>query len=138
MTLIVLGTALVWTEERVTDPLRVVTPPRSVDGRRVPTVDVFDLVSSTSLLRYLEDLTEIEPHSGWRLCGSAGEREALTYIEHRLGQFGFLVGNGLEVERQHFRTIAGVEIHQARLELEIGSIEREVLADAIAGHPYNL
>ena len=138
MTLIVLGTALVWTEDRVTDPLRVVTPPRSVDGRRVPTVDVFDLVSSTSLLRYLKDLTEIEPHSGWRLCGSAGEREALAFIEHRLHQFEFLVGNGLEIERQYFRTIAGVEIHQARLELEIDSVEREMPADAIAGHPYNL
>jgi hypothetical protein len=138
MTLIVLGTALVWTEDRVTDPLRVVTPPRSVDGRRVPTADPFDLVSSTSLLHFLEDLTEIEPHSGWRLCGSAGERQALAYIEHRLGQLEFLVGHGLEVERQHFRTIAGVEIHQARLELEIDSTEREVPADAISGHPYNL
>jgi hypothetical protein len=58
MTLIVLGTALVWTEDRVTDPLRVVTPPRSVDGRRVPTADPFDLVSSTSLLHFLEDLTD--------------------------------------------------------------------------------
>jgi len=138
MALVVLGSARVWTEDRVTDSLAVVTPPRSVEGRRMPTVDPFNLVSSISLLRSLEDLTEIEPHSGWRLCGSAGEREALTYIEHRLGQFGFLVGNGLEVEQQYFRTIAGVEIHQARLELEINSIGHEVPADAIAGHPYNL
>jgi len=65
-------------------------------------------------------------------------KQPLTYIEHRLDQFGFLVGNGLEVERQHFRTVVGVEIHQAHLELEIDSIEHEVPADAIAGHPYNL
>ena len=36
------------------------------------------------------------------------------------------------------RTIAGVEMHESRLELEIGGSMVEVPADAIAGHPYNL
>ncbi len=104
----------------------------------MPEVDPFDLVSSISLLSVLEDLTEIEEHSGWRVCGSAGEREALTYVEQRLAQHAFLVNAGLEVKRQSFRTIAGVEIHQATLEIEAGSTMQTVPADATAGHPYSL
>ncbi len=106
--------------------------------RRVPVASPFDLVSSTSLLHILEGLTQIQEHSGWRTCGSAGEREALDFVEERLARFAFLTANGLEVERQAFRTIAGVEIHQARLILDIGSTTRAVPADAIAGHPYSL
>ena len=106
--------------------------------RRVPAASPFDLVSSTSLLQILEDLTQIEEHSGWRTCGSAGEREAFDFVEEHLARHGFLTANGLEVERQSFRTIAGVEIHQARLEVETGSMKRYLPADSIVGHPYSL
>ena len=116
----------------------ITSVPRSASGRSAPDSDPFALVSSVSLLRYLEGLTEIEPHSGWRVCGSAGEREAFAYVERRLGQLSFLETLGLEVERQRFRTIAGVEMHESRLALEIRNLMVEVPADTIAGHPYDL
>jgi hypothetical protein len=124
--------------DRSTDGLTVTSMPRSPSGRIAPNNDPFALVSSTSLLRYLGALTEIEPHSGWRVCGSAGERTAFAYVERRLGLMSFLERLGLEVQRQSLRTIAGVEMHESRLEFDIGGSMVEVPADSIAGHPYDL
>ena len=137
-TLIIFGVAHAWSADPASGPKVGEALSKPVGGRRQATADPFDLVSSASLLRFLEDLTQIEPHSGWRVCGSAGEREAFEYIEKTLARNAFLAANGLEVERQSFRTIAGVEIHQARLSIEIGSMTRTVPADAISGHPYSL
>ncbi len=136
--LIVFGTAEVWSADPISGQKADVALSKPAGDRRVPEADPFDLVSSTSLLNVLEDLTEIEVHSGWRVCGSAGEREALTYVEQRLSRHQFLTARGLEIERQSFRTIAGVEIHQARLEIEVSSTWRTIPADATAGHPYDL
>ena len=136
--LIVFGAVHAWSAEPMTDQKADVALSKPAGDRRMPEADPFDLVSSTSLLQILEDLTEIEEHSGWRVCGSAGEREALAYVEQRLARHAFLTATGLEVERQSFRTIAGVEIHQATLEIEVASTTRTVPADATAGHPYSL
>jgi hypothetical protein len=125
-------------EDRSAEASLVTSVPRSPSGRSAPTSDPFALVSGFSLLRYLEGLTEIEPHSGWRVCGSAGERKAFAYVERRLGQLSFLETLGLEVELEDLRTIAGVEMHESRLVLGIGGSMVEVPADTIAGHPYNL
>ena len=107
-------------------------------GRAAPQVDPFALVSSDRLLEVLEDLTEIGQHSGWRTCGSSGDRQALDFVENQLARHYLLRARGLEVHRQSFRTIAGVEIHTAWLEITVGSSTTEVPADAIAGHPYSL
>ncbi len=117
---------------------RSLDPPRSSSRRMTPTSDPFDLVSSEFLLRYLEDLTAIEAHSGWRSCGSTGERQAFQYVEDRLRRMRFHLRNGLRIEVQDLRTAVGVEFHQSRLVVEIDGAEFEIAADAIAGHPYDL
>ncbi len=111
---------------------------RAVRGRRAPAADPFALVSSVTLLDTLQDLTDIGAHSGWRTCGSSGDRQALDFVEDQLARHFFLRVRGLEVQRQSFRTIVGVEIHTARLEITIGSSTVMVPADAIAGHPYSI
>jgi len=110
----------------------------AVAGRCTPQVDPFALVSSDTLLEVLQELTEIGEHSGWRTCGSSGERQALDFVENQLARHLNLRARGLVVERQSFRTIVGVEIHSARLEITVGSLTTVVPADAIAGHPYSL
>ncbi len=125
-------------QERAFGTMTPAVKPRPAGDRLIPAVDPFEIVSSTSLLRYLEDLTSIEAHSGWRTCGSAGDEQTLNYLEQRLQSFAFLVDHGLEVERESYRTIAGVVFHRSLLEIEVEAIFREVPADAIAGHPYDL
>ena len=38
-----------------------------------------EMISLDSLLGFVEDLTAIQPYSGWRNSASSGEREALDY-----------------------------------------------------------
>ncbi len=116
---------------------KILTAPRPTGRRVAPAADPFDLVSDTSLLRFVDALTAIEPHSGWRTCGSSGELEAFDFVGDRLRRYGYLTGIGLELELQNFRTAVGVEFHESEVVLEIGRHGVEVPADAIAGHPYH-
>ena len=61
-----------------------------------PSADPFDLLSLESLFAFLEDLTAIQPYSGWRTSGSEGEAEALDYVAGNLGALGYLQSLGLE------------------------------------------
>jgi hypothetical protein len=95
-------------------------------------------VSSEHLLATLRDYTAIGAHQGWRCCGSRGEVEAIEFLIDRLASFDGLVGLGMETERQSFRTIAGMDMWQSQLELEVDGELREVPADAPTGHPYRI
>jgi hypothetical protein len=95
-------------------------------------------VSSEHLLATLEEYTAIGAHRGWRSCGSRGEAEAIVFLVDRLAGFGHLVELGMQVERQSFRTIAGMDMWQSRLELMVDAELREVPADAPTGHPYRI
>jgi len=111
--------------------------PRTSTRRVAPHADPFELISAASLLRFVDALTAIEAHSGWRTCGSSGELQAFDFVEERLQRLRFLVGMGLEIEVQNLRTAVGVEFHESRLVIESGGLEVEVPADAVAGHPYS-
>ena len=54
--------------------------------------DPFDLVSQESLFNYLEDLTSIQPYSGWRNSATEGEAEAMDYVATTLGDFAYFDG----------------------------------------------
>ncbi len=56
----------------------------------------------------------------------------------RLAGLGFLNGIGLEVEETTFRTIAGMEMWQSRLELVAGGVVVQIPADAPTGDPYRI
>lgn len=92
---------------------------------------LYEMISEESLLAYLEDLTSIQPYSGWRNSASSGEAEALGYVERTLNEFSNL--KGMELERQSFSVFLSTEIWDSRLILTVGSQEIEVPADALRG-----
>ncbi len=92
-----------------------------------------DQVSQESLLAYIQDLTAIQPHSGWRNSASQGEAEALDYVAATLKALDHLRMFGLELERQTFRVPLGTELWETRLHLIQGGQEVEVPADGLRG-----
>ena len=78
-----------------------------------PEGDPFALISSENLYAVLEDLTAIQPYSGWRNSASSGEAEGLDYIAGRLADLGYLASLGMEQERQTFRVPTATEIWRA-------------------------
>jgi hypothetical protein len=97
----------------------------------------YELISQASLFAYLEDLTSIQPYSGWRNSGSSGEAEALDYVEGKLGQFSSLQGRGLELERQSFKVFASVEFWDTQLHLTLQGQEIAVPANGLRGARYD-
>ncbi|NIV40640.1 MAG: M28 family peptidase [Anaerolineae bacterium] len=81
----------------------------------------------------MEDLTAIQPYSGWRNSATQGEAEALDYVTAALDGFGYLQDLGLELERQSFHVFLGTELWETRLHLTVGGQEVEVAADGLRG-----
>ncbi|NIO70602.1 MAG: hypothetical protein GTN71_16625, partial [Anaerolineae bacterium] len=98
-----------------------------------PPTGPFALISQESLFASLEDLTAIQPYSGWRNSATQGEAEALDYVEERLGEFAYLQELGLELERQSFHVFMGTELWETRLHLTVDGQEVEVPADGLRG-----
>jgi hypothetical protein len=95
--------------------------------------DPFELVSLDSLFHFLEDLTAIQPYSGWRNSGSKGEAEALDYVATTLAGYPYLQELGLELERQQFHVYLATELWEARLELTLDGQQAEVPANGVRG-----
>jgi hypothetical protein len=98
-----------------------------------PTLPVASEISLDAMLSTLEDLTAIQPYSGWRNSASSGEREALDYMQARVEEMDFLQLNGLTTERQEFSVILGTEFHQSDLTITINSTEYNIPASATRG-----
>lgn len=96
----------------------------------------YDLISQDAIFGYLEDLTAIQPYSGWRNSGSRGEAEALDYVAQQLDGFTNLQSNGLELERQSYKVFSSVELWDTRLLLTVQGQEIEVPADGLRGSRY--
>ena len=94
--------------DSVAEPPVTATPAQEV-------LDPMALISQESLFAALEDLTEIQPYSGWRNSASSGEVEALDYISDRLSEFDYLRDMGMELEEQSFRVFLGTEFWESRL-----------------------
>ena len=109
--------------------------PGSAELTAVPLTDTLALVSQQSLFTFVEDLTAIQPYSGWRNSGTEGEQEALDYVSEKLGEMEHL---GLELERQDFRVFLATELWDTRLYLKLGQHEIEVPAASPRGHPDNI
>ncbi len=95
--------------------------------------DPFDLISQEHLFDTLEDLTAIQPYSGWRNSASEGEAEAFDYVEQRLHEMAYLADLGIELERQTFPVFLGTELWETRVDLRIDSQTVEVPADGMRG-----
>ena len=122
----------------VITPVSHTTPtpqPASVAGTPAsPPADPFALISQESLFASMEDLTGIQPYSGWRNSATQGEAEALDYVAERLGEFEYLQDLGLDLERQSFHVFLGTELWETRLHLTVDGQEVEVPADGLRGH----
>ncbi len=96
--------------------------------------DPFDLISLDALYGVLEDLTAIQPYSGWRNSASEGEAEGLDYVAGKLDRMSYLVDLGMEQERQTFRLPTGTDLWETRLQVTVGGQEVEVPADGLRGN----
>lgn len=96
----------------------------------------YDLISQDAIFGYLDDLTAIQPYSGWRNSGSRREAEALDYVAQKLDGFTNLQSNGLELERQRYKVFSSVELWETRLQLTVQGQEIEVPADGLRGSRY--
>ena len=108
-------------------------PPSPTPTPTPPPPSPLDLISQESLFAFLEDLTAIQPYSGWRNSASQGEAEALDYVAEKLGEFEYLRDLGLEVERQSFHVFLGTELWETRLHLTVNGREVEVPANGLRG-----
>jgi hypothetical protein len=97
----------------------------------------YEMISEESLLGFLEDLTSIQPYSGWRNSASSGEAEGLAYVEKTLGTFSNLQNRGLELERQSFNVYLSTEIWDSSLTLTVDGQEINVPADGLRGNRFN-
>ncbi|MBN1284312.1 MAG: M20/M25/M40 family metallo-hydrolase [Anaerolineae bacterium] len=93
----------------------------------------FDLISQESLFAFLEDLTAIEPYSGWRNSATVGEAAGLDYVAGTLGGYGYLQELGLALERQTFNVFLATELWETRLDLTLDGASVEVPADGLRG-----
>jgi hypothetical protein len=93
----------------------------------------YELVSLESLLAYLEDLTSIQPYSGWRNSASSGEAQAFDYVAGKLAGFSNLQDRGLELERQEVEVYLSTEIWQTRLTLTVNHQKIDVPANGLRG-----
>jgi hypothetical protein len=92
------------------------------------------LISKDRIFSTLEDLTSIQPYSGWRNSANTGEAEALDYMANALDDLTYLQNLGLELERQSFHVFLATEIRETRLYVTIRGNETEVPANAPRGH----
>ncbi len=98
-----------------------------------PPDDPFELISQESLFAFMEDLTAIQPYSGWRNSATEGEAEALDYVAEALEDLPFLRETGLELERQSFRVFLATELWETRVHLTVSGKAVEVPADGLRG-----
>ncbi len=101
------------------------------------TQDALETLSSERMLAALEDLTSIQSHSGWRGSGTAGEKEALDYLQTRLAEMDWLASIGMTLEREQFNIFFGTEDHTSTLFLTVGTQTAEIPADATRGNRDN-
>jgi len=99
-----------------------------------PGADPFALISLDHLYATLEDLTAIQPYSGWRNSASEGEAEALDYVADKLDGMSYLASLGMEQERQTFRVPTATDLWETGLHVTVGGQEIEVPADGLRGN----
>ncbi len=116
------------------EPAATFTPETKLSGVELGIQELGAHYSQETLIGYIEDLTAIQPFSGWRNSASEGEVEALDYITGTLDEFSYLKSLGLELERQKFSVFLATEIWESRLFLTLGDLEIEVPVNAISAH----
>ena len=125
------------TAEASSAPSPTARPSRTEDPSATAP-DPSELISLESLFASLEDLTAIQPYSGWRNSASEGEAEGLDYVAKRLSELKYLQGLGLEQERQSFHVFLATELWDTGLSLTMGGQEIKVPAEGLRGDDDNV
>ena len=99
---------------------------------------LLSLISQERLFASLEELTTIQPYSGWRNSATEGEAEAQEYVADTLDDLAYLQTLGLELERSSFHVFLATELWDTRLYLTTQGQETEVPADAPRGHRHDV
>ncbi len=99
---------------------------------------LLSLISQERLFASLEELTTIQPYSGWRNSATEGEAEALDFLADALHDLAYLQTLGLELEHTSFHVFLATELWDTRLYLTTQGQETEVPADAPRGHRHDV
>jgi hypothetical protein len=111
--------------------------PRPTEALESPG-SLLSLISQERLFASLEELTTIQPYSGWRNSATEGEAEALDFLADALHDLGYLQTLGLELERSSFHVFLATELWDTRLYLTTQGQETEVPAAAPRGHRHDV
>jgi pimeloyl-ACP methyl ester carboxylesterase len=124
------------TPHRTSTPLATAapTPIEAIE----PVDSLLSLISQERLFATLEELTAIQPYSGWRGSATEGEAEALDTMAGALEDLAYLQTLGLELERSSFHVFLATEMWDTRLYLTTQGREIEVPADAPRGHRHDV
>jgi hypothetical protein len=120
-------------DDKIGEPVYLALHAHPASGVEPQAGDPFTLISQESLFAFMEDLTAIQPYSGWRNSATEGEAEALDYVTGQLEGFAHLQDLGLGLERQSFHVFQSTELWETRLHLTVGGQEVEVPADGLRG-----
>ena len=97
-----------------------------------------DAFSVGRMLDFLEKLTSINPHSGWRGAGTEGEAQAFDLLQTHLNELTWLSDHGMTIEKESFSIFVGTQDHTSRVILYTGEVSAEIPADSPRGHRSNL
>ncbi len=92
------------------------------------------MISTERLYGFLEDLTAIQPYSGWRTSATEGEYQALQYIENEMNDLPFLNDLGTESEWQAFHVFLSTDMWESILSVMIDQIQYIIPASALRGY----
>jgi len=124
------------TEPPTAIPLNASTPEPTEVSESLDSL--LPLISQERLFASLQELTAIQPYSGWRNSATEGEAEAFDYVSDALDDLGYLQTLGLELERSSFHVFLSTELWETRLYLTTQGQETEVPADAPRGHRHDV
>ncbi len=96
------------------------------------------VVSTERLFSFLEDLTAIQPYSGWRTSATEGEYQALQYIESEMNGLPFLNSLGLEPEWQDFHIYLATDMWQSQLRVTLDDNSYDIPASSLRGYLYDI
>ena len=95
------------------------------------TIDAF---SAERAMRFLEELTAINAHSGWRGGGTTGEALAFDLVENKLSTMDWLNSQGMTVERESFHVYLATQDNLSKVIITTDTDSMEVDADAVRGN----
>jgi hypothetical protein len=94
-------------------------------------------LSVERMITFLEKLTAINPHSGWRGSATIGEALAFDLVEKEVNKLEWLKSQGMTLERESFHVFLGTQDYMSKVVLTVGDRSVEIPADTTRGNRDN-